>query len=100
MSINEILKNNGGGTLIVVSANDLKEFAANVVEQTRKDIEKDAIERNSETYLSAQQVCLIFGIDSTTLWRWSKRNYLKPIKIGGMNRYKKTEVDKIIECRK
>ena len=96
MSINELI-NNGANTAIIISANDLKEFAANVVAQTRKDIEKEVVERTTEVFYSIDQVCKMLNVDASTLWRWNKRKYLAPIaKVGRHPRYRKSDIDRIL----
>ena len=33
---------------------------------------------------------------STTLWHWSKKNYLKPVKVGNKVRYRQSDIQKIL----
>ncbi|KAB3719411.1 helix-turn-helix domain-containing protein, partial [Phocaeicola vulgatus] len=32
----------------------------------------------------------------TTLWHWSKKNYLKPVKVGNKVRYRQSDIQKIL----
>lgn len=51
----------------------------------------------AETYLSPKQVCEMLDINISTLWRWRKINYLLPLKIGGKIRYKRSEIEKLLQ---
>lgn len=95
MNIETLIKN-GANITLAVGVNDLKEFAQTIVAQTRTEIERDLAESRSEVYYTAEQATHILSVDKTTLWRWSKRNYLKPIKVGGLLRYRKSDIDKIL----
>ena len=48
-----------------------------------------------ETYLTQTQVCKLLNVSVTTLWRWDQKDVLKPIKVGGLNRYKKSDIDRL-----
>lgn len=95
MNIHELI-NAGANVNLTVGANDLREFAQTIAVQTRKEIEREVTESKSEFYYTSEQVSNIFSVDKTTLWRWSKRNYLVPIKVGGLLRYRKSDVERIL----
>ena len=38
----------------------------------------------------------MLGVDKSTLWRWSKQNYLAPIEVGGKRVYKVSDVKQIL----
>lgn len=90
------LINNRAKVTISVTAGELADFADNLVDKTRRSIEKEIAEQNSEIFYTKDQVCRILSINPSTLWNWDKRDYLKPIKVGGMNRYKKSDIDRIL----
>ena len=99
MNISEIIKQ-GHSVTLAVGAEDLKNFAQTIAEQTRNEIEHEIAESKSEVYYTAGQTARILNVDKTTLWRWNKRNYLKPIKVGGLLRYRKSDIDKILNYGK
>ena len=33
----------------------------------------------------------------TTLWRWKKRDYLRPVRVGGNERYRLSDINKILK---
>jgi predicted DNA-binding transcriptional regulator AlpA len=82
--------------IIMLSENELEEKLRNIVadfyQQLRNDIEK----QTSISLLSATAVCEILEIDKSTLWRWEKRGYLCPVRIGCKVRYRRSDIDKMI----
>ncbi len=82
-----------------ISGADLFNFANHLIEQTRKDItatlKAQLIEQDQR--LSTEQVAEMLSVDVSTLWRWHKRGYLTYTKVGGLNRYKLSDVKKILE---
>ena len=66
---------------------------ASQVENTKSDTPSDT---SSDVLLTTEQVCKILSVTSVTLWRWQKRGYLKSIRIGGLNRYYKSDIDRIM----
>ncbi len=99
MNIQELL-NSGAHITFSVDAKDLKDFALAVAAQTRSEIERDIAESRSEIYYTCEQVSNILNVDKTTLWRWSKRDYLTAIKVGGLVRYRKSDIDRILNYGK
>ena len=91
----ELAKSHPNITVSVTIA-DLMEFHKDVIADTKKELEDAIVADNEERYLSEKQVCDILDVDSSTLWRWKKKDYLSPVKIGGKNRYKKSEINRIL----
>lgn len=81
---------------ITVKAGELLEMAEYLVKLTRKELEQQITDANTETYPSSEQVAKILDVDKTTLWRWANRGVLVPIKIGGKNRYKMSDIKQIL----
>jgi hypothetical protein len=95
MNLREILQESGNVT-IAVSLVDLKQFAVDIIESTKKELEDVVIADKAETYPSPKRVCEILDVDASTLWRWNKRGYLCPAEVGGKRRYKMSEVNAIL----
>ena len=68
-----------------------------LVEKALADLEHVVAVKDSVTYLTREQVLEKFNVDPSTLWRWAQRGYLVPVKVGGDNRYKSTDIDRILE---
>jgi predicted DNA-binding transcriptional regulator AlpA len=96
MGIAEII-NSGATVSLTVGANDLRDFAQAIAEKTRQEIEKEVAENKGEVYYTAEQVCGMLSIDISTLWRWNKRDYLTPIKVGGLRRFRRSDINRILE---
>ena len=63
---------------------------------TRKELEQQIIDANTETYPSVAKVAEILDVDKSTLWRWQKQGYLVPIEVGGKRRYRMSDVKRIL----
>lgn len=51
-------------------------------------------------FYTTQQMCELFGISQTTLWRYRELNQLpRSIKLGGKRRWLREDVDRFIERR-
>jgi len=95
MNINELVQN-GSKVTIAVSIEDLKDFASDLIDRTKRELEQAVISDKAETYPSQQQVAKILGVDLVTLWRWKNRGYLLPVEIGGKRRYIMSEVKALL----
>ena len=85
------------GTIISVQVKDLVSANERLVERTIADLEKMIAERRETIYMTKDQVLAKLNVAPSTLWRWQKRGYLVPVKVGGENRYKSTDIDRILE---
>lgn len=52
-------------------------------------------EAYEETYITPNEACGMLGVDRSTLWRWDKADYLKPISVGGKRRYRMSDLERI-----
>lgn len=82
---------------LTVKAGELVEVIDYCVNKTRKELEQQITDANTETYPSPDQVAKILDVNKSTLWRWQKAGYLIPIEIGGKRRYKMSDIKKILE---
>ena len=85
------------GTIISIPVKDLVSANERLVEKTISDMERIITEKRETVYLTRDQVLAKLNVDPSTLWRWKKRGYLVPVKVGGENRYRSTDIDKILE---
>ena len=82
---------------LTITANDLKEFAAQLISETKAEMEKSSGKNKPETYLTGEKVMQMMNISKTTLWRWKKIGYLVPVRIGGNDRYRLSDIEKKLE---
>ncbi len=96
MELTDILKS-GGNITLSIKSDDLFKFADIVVEKARYNLEQEIIQAKSEIYYTRDQAAKILNVNPATLWNWSNKGYLIPVKVGGLNRYKKSDIDRIID---
>ncbi len=82
---------------IEVKLGDLLQFSKDLSTRNKEELEELVISEKAETYPTPQQVCEILNISSVTLWRWENKGYLIPIKIGGKNRFRMSDIKRILE---
>lgn len=82
---------------ITVTAEDLKVFASQLIAETKEQLEQEISDSKAEAYLTGENVMEMLAISKTTLWRWKQRGYLFPIRIGGNDRYRLSDVKKLME---
>jgi hypothetical protein len=95
----DLLQNNTGIN-ITINAGQLIEAIDYCVDKTRKDLEQQITDANTETYPSTEQVAKILNVDRSTLLRWKKRGYLVPVEIGGQRRYRMSDINRILGIEK
>lgn len=49
--------------------------------------------KSTSTKEEVKKMC---DVCDTTLWHWSKKNYLKPVKVGNKVRYRQSDIQKIL----
>lgn len=81
---------------ITVNAKDLKEMVEYTIQRTRQELEEQIVDATTESYLTREEVSKMLGVDKSTLWRWSKTDYLKPIEVGGKRKYRMSDVKRIL----
>jgi hypothetical protein len=95
MNIQEILKTEANFN-VTIGINDLRQWHNEVISSTKKELEEVILSDKMETYPTPKQVSEILNVDTTTLWRWNKKGYLKTIEFGGGRRYKMSEVKALL----
>ena len=73
---------------LTVTAEDLRDFAIQLIAETKEQLEQEISDSKAETYLSSEKVMQMMEISKSTLWRWKKRGYLVPVRLGNNERYK------------
>ena len=88
----ENLIESGVNVNITLTPKQLIEVIDYVVQKTKTELEDQIISQKQEVYFTTKEVSEFLKVDNSTLWRWEKRGYLKPIYIGGKKRYPKSEI--------
>ena len=76
---------------LVVNAADLKEMFLTWVDEWQNKQQKP-----EEKYLSREEVCDLLSVTKPTLWRWAKRGYLIPVKVGNRPLYRQSDIEKLM----
>lgn len=89
----------GGHTVIPVTVNDLERFGCFLIERAKQELVTEITNNTSEVYYSTDQVVAILNVSKMTLWRWAQpdKNYLIPIRIGSLTRYRKSDIDRMLD---
>ncbi len=74
------------GKLIEEVAN-LKKIVAKKSEQSTP---------KEEEYLTPAEMIQCLKISSVTLWHWDKKGITRPLRVGNLKRYRKSDLEKII----
>jgi biotin operon repressor len=96
LNISELAQNAPQINLTITAA-DLRNFASELISQTKVELEQSISDSKAETYLSGEKVMEMMEISKTTLWRWKQRGYLVPVRVGGNDRYRLSDIQKIVE---
>jgi predicted DNA-binding transcriptional regulator AlpA len=92
MNLIDIIGERGG--IVAVSVEDLAKFGRGLIEQAKIEF---ANQVDGNTPIPFDEALKILGISKTTAWRWAKEGYLVPFKVGGVNFYRKSDIQKIVE---
>lgn len=60
-----------------------------------RTLEKEKQQKPQELFLTVSETAQLLKVNKSTLWRWNKRGYLKPVPIGGKRVYKVSDIEKI-----
>jgi len=92
MEILNFIQNNPNVN-ITMQAGQWLEVVDYAVAKTKAEYEK---KKQPEQFRKPKETAEQLGCDLSTLWRWNKSNYLKPIEIGGKRRYRQSDIDRIL----
>lgn len=66
-------------------------------EETRLTINRPLVEIQEKDFLSLSDVCDLFGVSRTTVWRLCRSGRLKSVKIGRQRFIKRSTIDQLFE---
>lgn len=96
MNITDLI-NTGANVSVTVSATDLREFALSLFDEAKKAAEEAAAQKMEDERLTTKEVKQRYNVGETALWRWAKRGYLTPMRLGSRRLYSRNEIEKIIK---
>lgn len=80
-------------TLVMCSYDDLKSIVNECL--LMNQCKGESVEESKE-FLTAEEAMAKLHCNRSTLWRWGKTEYLKPVKIGKKNLYREADVNKLL----
>lgn len=84
-------------TILQITAGDLCDFAHQLALSVI-DIVRSQNKNDSENeLLTIEEVEAILKVSKMTLWRWNKSGQLKRIDIGGVPRYRRSDIERLLE---
>ena len=85
------------GLQVTITLGELVEANRLLIAETKRELEQEIADSKAETYVSRAQAMQILGKGSTTLWRWKKMGYLVPVTVGAADRYRMSDIRRIME---
>ncbi len=86
----------GANIALTINAADLKAVVSSIVREERAQVAKEIAEQNESATLTRRQAAKALNVTLSTLWRWDKEGYLKPVKIGTKVLYRQCDIDNIL----
>lgn len=81
---------------VSISIKDLIAANRHLIQETREELERDLSRSRKEVFLTKDKVMEMLDVSSSTLWRWQKAGYLAPVSVGGSNRFRLSDINRII----
>lgn len=89
----------GANVNVTLKQSDLYRFADDLLDGAIERVRTEIALQPKDVYYTVRQVADILSVDRTTLHRWNKIGYLKPLKFGGLVRYRKSDIEALVEQR-
>lgn len=80
-----------------IGEHELRQMWREVISAAKGELQAEIFAQNTEIFHSADAVCKRYAINRSTLHRWSKRQYLVPVQVGGKIRYKESDLRRVLE---
>lgn len=97
MNIEDIINSNHKVN-ITITASDLREFMRELFEEFRATANTQT-QKEDDELLTEQEVRELLGVSHSTLWKWAKLDILPRIELGGMRRWRMSDVNKLLSNR-
>lgn len=92
IAIQELLMSGNANVQLSVSGKDLREFGESLIRQTVNQMSSE----KKEIMLKIKETAERLGVDRSTLYRWEQSGYLKPVRLGGVPRYRLSDIEAIM----
>lgn len=88
-----------GHSLVVMTFENLQKALEIIYNRARDAAVADIYTRSThekESLITKKEAMTLLGKSANTMWKWAKRGYLVPTKVGGTSMYKMSEINKIM----
>ena len=85
------------GLQVTISLGELVEANRMLIAEAKHELEQEICDQRAEIYISRSQAMQTLGVSSSTLWRWKKMGYLIPVTVGANDRYRMSDIRRIME---
>ena len=83
-------------TILQISARDLCDFAHQLIQSAMEIIRLQSRNATANDLLTIDEVAKLLKVSKMTLWRWSKSGRLKKVDIGGVPRYRRSDIENLL----
>lgn len=83
--------------MYLVDEETLQKFAEKIVSETCMRLQVIVGSQDGEQYISRKTASQMLDVDESTIWRLVKKGKIKSYQIGGNTRYKRSDIENIIE---
>lgn len=80
---------------VTVRLGDLMDAFRTMVSEVREEMEMKTAEDLTDRLVKRDETARILGVDTTTLWRWEKEDYLIPVRVGRSVKYRYSDIARI-----
>ena len=85
------------GLQVTISLGELIDANRMLIAEVKRELEQEIADSKAETYISRDKAMEISDVSSSTLWRWKKMGYLVPVTVGANDRYRMSDIRRIME---
>lgn len=82
---------------INIKLSELLEAFRQVAEEIHETYEDERAAKQNDVLISREEAMKELGVCDTTLWRWGREGYLKPVRLGAKVKYHKRDIDQLKE---
>lgn len=83
-------------TILQISAGDLCDFAHQLIQSAMEISRLQSKQAVENDLLTIDEVAALLKVSKMTLWRWSKSGRLKKVDIGGVPRYRRSDIENLL----
>ena len=83
------------GLCINVTLTDLLDAFKQLAEEIYEAHVREKAVEEEDYLISREETMKMLGVSSSTLWRWEKDNYLKPVRQGVKVKFHKRDIDRL-----